>query len=232
MVQVLRARQAPHTLISVAAALVAGALDLSQMDDLVQGGGSLVLAVAGGGQGGQGGEVQRAVDHVALAGEGVSQNTATAGRVDVGAVVLGVAGGVAAAFGGGLGEDLGDGRPGGRGRGLEVLDHLGCGAFGGGGRGGGCEGAAVGEGVASGCSLGAGAVGLDDGALVEAVMEVAADFGGCGSVDGGRHYVGGQGDGADDVVGVRVCVGVRERTGHSDVVETAGCEIMHLSRIP
>lgn len=73
-----------------------------------------------------------AVDHVVLGRDGVGDDTAGAGAVDVSAVLAGDAGGGAAALGDDVAEDGGNGVAGGRGRGLEVLGHASGGAGGGG----------------------------------------------------------------------------------------------------
>ena len=109
MVQILARSQALDTAIPITSALVGRALDLAQMRDLMEGSGGLVLGMAGLAQRRQAREVQRAVNHVAGAGQGVGQNARRAGGVHVGAVVTGVAAGGGAALGGDLGEDVGDG---------------------------------------------------------------------------------------------------------------------------
>lgn len=128
------------------------------MGDLVEGGGGLVLSVAGAGGGGQSAEVQRAVDDVAARWEGVGQDVAGAGAVDVTAVSAGGAAGGAAALADDFGEDAGDSGAD-RGR-LEVLVHLG-GVGQGSRRGSGREGTAGGDRIAGGGKLSTGAVGLD-----------------------------------------------------------------------
>lgn len=87
MPQILRSTQAPDTVVPVTPVLVRGTGDLAQVGRLVQRGGGLVLGVAGAADLGQVRKVQRAVDHVALAGKGVGQDTIAAGAVDVGAVL-------------------------------------------------------------------------------------------------------------------------------------------------
>jgi len=74
MVQILRSAQGSDSVIAIDT-VVRRALDLGQVGCLVQSCRSLILGVAGAGQGSQRGEIQVAVNHVALAGKGVCQDT-------------------------------------------------------------------------------------------------------------------------------------------------------------
>lgn len=128
------------------------------MGGLVEGGGGLVLGVAGAGDGGQGAEVEGAVDDVAARGQGVGQDAAGAGAVDVGAVGARDAARRAAALGDHAPEHRRHLRAH-RAR-LEVLGHLGRVAQGRRRRRR-REGAARADGVDRGGPLGPRAVGLD-----------------------------------------------------------------------
>lgn len=227
MVQVLASRQLAHTAVAIASTLVRGALDLAQVGDLMEGGGGLILGMALAAQAGQRAEVQRAVDHEARAGEGVGENTRRASIVDVRAVVAGIAGGGGAALVSDAGENAGDGGAGGRGRGLEVLGHLGGGTGRGDLAGAGGERAAVGHGSAGGGAAGAGAVGLNDGALL---VEDAAGLGSSGAIDGSGHNVRRVGEGALELS--RVDVGVLQDAGNLDVEGAALGEVVDLGRVP
>lgn len=231
MLQVLRPAQALHAVVPITPALVGRAGDLAEVRRLVQRGGGLVLVVALAAQAAQGGVVQVAVDHVALAGQRVGQYPGAAGLVNVAAVEpRDAAVGAGAALRGDPGEDGGDGRPRLAARGLEVLGHLGGGARGRGLRRGGGELLAFREGGAGGGELAAGAVGLDYLALGEGV-EAAADDGGGGAVDGGGESVGGEGQGGwgeDGAVACRVGDEARGRDGDGP----AGGEVVHLGNVP
>lgn len=187
----------------------------------------LILGMAGPAQRRQGREVQRAVNHEAGAGQGVGKDTGRASAVDIGAVVLGVAGSGGAALASDPGKHAGDGGARGRAGRLEVLGHLGGRTRRGNLAGGEGERAAVGHGGAGGGALGAGAVGLDGGALL---VEGAAGLAGGGAVDRGRHDVGRERDGALELG--RVGVGVLQGAGDLDVVGAALGEIVNLRGIP
>lgn len=190
------------------------------MGDLVQGRGGLVLGVAGLAECGQVAEVQRAGNHEATRGQGVGQDTAAAGAVDIGAVLLGDTRRGAAALGSDTVEDGDKGARGGSC--LEVLDDLG--AVGLGGRGGELgQRSAVGEGRGLGSLLGAGAVGLDYGALLD---KTALDLGSLGTIDGGRDGVAGEGDGASNLGGVGCCVG-KDTLGNEVVFVSSSMLVVH-----
>lgn len=213
----------------VSVAQVVGASDLAQVRRLVEGGGGLVLGVAGRRQRREGGEVQRAVDDVAAAGEGVGQDVAGAGAVDVGAVGLAHAGRGRAALGRDLGEDARDLGAGGGGARLEVLVDLGGGARDGGGAGLGGERAAGGLGVDGGGLLGPGAVALHGGAL-GVLVELAADLVGRGAVDLGGERVGAVGQGAGELGAVRF--GSEEGPDGDDVERASRGEVVDLGGLP
>lgn len=228
--QVLSGSQGANSVVAVGTVLVGGAGDLAQVGHLVQGGGLLVLGVAGAAGGGQAGEVQGAVDHVALGGQGVGQDTALAAvAVDVGAVVVGDTGAGAAALRDDTAEDGGD-LAAGRGRGgLEVLLELGGRARGGGGRGSRSKATAVGHRVDGGGAAGAGAVGVDGRALDGALDELLADLLGLGAVDGGGNLVAGVGDGTGDGGGALLSVG--DGTLREDVEGTTLGEVVCLGDV-
>lgn len=130
VVELLAGRELAHGAVSVSE--IISALDLVEVSVLVDVGGGLVLRVALAGEGREVVKVQVAVDHVALAGDGVGEDVAAAVVAHVGAVVVGDAGARGAALVGDTAEDAGDGAARAAVRGLEVLLH----ARGGAGRGG------------------------------------------------------------------------------------------------
>lgn len=211
VVQSLSGRQPNGSRVAVPQIL--GTLDLAQVGDLVQGRGSLVLGVAGLTECGQVAKVQGAGNHEATRWQGVGQDTAAAGAVDISAVLLGDTRRGAAALGSDAVEDGDEGARGGSR--LEVLDDLGAVGLGGRGREL-SQGSAVGESRGLGRLLGAGAVGLDYGALLD---KTALDLGSLGAIDRGRDGVAGEGDDASNLGGVGCCVGK----------DTLGNEVVFLS---
>jgi hypothetical protein len=203
MVQVLRRRKAAHKVVSITS-IVARSLNLAKMRHLVQDSVRLSLCVASTAGSRKRAEEARAVNHLGGRGRCVCEHTAGAGAEDVGAVLGGCAAGGGAAFGRDVVEDGADCGCDAGGRALEVLGEFG--GVGGRGSSSACERSAVGEGVYSGGAAGAGAVGLEDGALGE-INPVAADLAGLCAIDGSDDFVAGEGDCAGDSCGVEVCVG-------------------------
>lgn len=187
---------------TVAVAIVLGALNLRQVGCLVECGGSLVLVVALGAQGGQGAEVQVARDHQAAGGDGVGEDVALAVAERVGAVLGAHARGGAAALVRDLVEDIGNGVAGGRRRRLEVLGELGGGAIAGGVGGRLSQLGAVAQGSALRGAAGSCAVGLDLCPL-EVVVEVTANLGRGNTVHVRLQNVAIEGHGAIDAGAVR-----------------------------
>lgn len=224
MPEVLGGGQALDAAVAVGAVVV-GAGDLAQVGGLVEGGGGLVLAVAGAGEGREGGEVEVAVDHVGLRRQGVGEDAAGAGAVHVGAVEVRDARGRAAALGRDALEDGRDGAARRRRARLEVLGHLGGRAGRGGCSGGRGQRPAVADGRVAGRELGARAVGLH----VDALVEAAADRGGGGAVDLGGH--GAAGDRVDAGELGRVGLGVRDGAQRDDVVLAARAEVVDLADV-
>lgn len=207
----------------VAVAVVGGAGDLGQVGGLVEGGGLLVLGVAGLGGRGQVAEEDGAVDDVVLRGQGVGEDAVAAALVHVGAVV-----GRAARRAGRLlrhlvehVDDLVAHR-----RVVEVLGQLVVVAAGGvGGRLG--ERRRALDGVDRRRQLVARAVVLDGLALA---VEGLEDRGGLEPVhvDGGQD-VAAVGDGADDLGGAGL--GVLQSALGDDLVDAAEAQVMELSSV-
>lgn len=227
MVQVLSSGQGLDEVVAVST-VVGGALDLGEVGHLVQDGGLLVLGVAGGAGGREGGEEERAVDHDAGGGLGVGQDAVAARAEHVVAVVARRARGGAAALADDAAEDGGDGAARRRRRRLEVLLEL-AGRARRRGRLRALRQAAAGaDGVARGRALRARAGRLHDGALDLLVEGVVHPLG-RRAVDRGRDDVADEGHDAGD--GRRVALGEGEGALAQKLDGTALAEVVSLGSI-
>lgn len=195
----------------------------------MEGGGGLVLVVALGAQRAEGAKVQGARNHEAAGRDCVGEHVALAVAERVGAVLRADARGGAPALGGDLVEDARHGAAGRRRGGLEVLLELGRGPVGGRRRGLAGQGGAVAQRCALGGAARARAVGLDLGAPLDVVVEVAADLGRGHAVDVRLEDVAVKGHGAVDAGAARG--GGQERAADEEVKVATGAEVVHLGGV-
>lgn len=200
ILQRLASTQRCGSTVSIAIILGVRVDDSAGVGELMQGGGGLVLGVAGAGQGGEGTVVDVAVGDDVVRRKTPGEGVGVAVAVGVGAVVGGSAGGLGGGLGGDGAEAGGDGAAGAAGGGLEELLEAGGGAGGGSAGGGVGEGDGVAEGCGEGVEAAAGAGGDSCAALEGGKVDGGGHVGGLCGVDLDLEFVGVVGEIARDLV--------------------------------